>query len=331
MGHALADATAPQVTPLLVDDADASHVFVSQLDYADGRQVLLSTVGNAWYRLHSNVVAYQFLDWATKGLFIGACQVSLSTTPTTCSWPTPGPGGQRHRPQPAVPPERGRPRQRRRPPAGLPVGAPAGRRLKVQFPYNGSGASTETPVNPQVTKAVGFDATLNKAQAGRNYGRATSLAVSRSSTTESRRSCGPATSPARGTVTKVQLDLRVTSNSAALPVQVCAVTESWTEGNGNGGAGDTSGVSWNNRSNGSRWRTAGGSYAANRCVDVTLPGTGAASVDITPIWQAWNTNAIANHGVLVRATADGTATIGSAEAAAAVRRSPSTASAPPTP
>jgi hypothetical protein len=69
----------PRVTPLLVDDADRSRVLVSQLDYSDGRQVLLSTVGNAWFWLHSNVLAYQFLDFATGGLFIGGRFVSLST------------------------------------------------------------------------------------------------------------------------------------------------------------------------------------------------------------------------------------------------------------
>jgi hypothetical protein len=69
----------PRVTPLLVDDADRSKVLVSRLEYADGRQVLLSTVGNAWFWLHSNVLAYQFLDFATGGLFIGGRFVSLST------------------------------------------------------------------------------------------------------------------------------------------------------------------------------------------------------------------------------------------------------------
>src|SRR4029453_2311108 len=73
------DGSGPQVTPLLVDDASPTHALVSKLVYPDGRQVLLSTVGNAWYRLHSNVLAYQFLDFATKGLFVGGRFVSLFT------------------------------------------------------------------------------------------------------------------------------------------------------------------------------------------------------------------------------------------------------------
>jgi hypothetical protein len=78
-GTPRADGTGPEVTPLLVDDANPDQVLISQLDYADGRQVLLSTVGNAWFLLHSNMLAYQFLDFATDGLFIGGRFVSLST------------------------------------------------------------------------------------------------------------------------------------------------------------------------------------------------------------------------------------------------------------
>jgi hypothetical protein len=71
--------TAPRVTPLLVDDAHPERVLVSRIEYQDGREVLLSTVGNAWFWLHSNVLAYQFLDFATGGVFLGARFVSLST------------------------------------------------------------------------------------------------------------------------------------------------------------------------------------------------------------------------------------------------------------
>jgi hypothetical protein len=73
------DGTGPTVTPLLVNAAQPAGAYVSRLAYPDGREVLLSTVGNAWYRLHSNVLAYEFLNFATKGLFIGGRQISLST------------------------------------------------------------------------------------------------------------------------------------------------------------------------------------------------------------------------------------------------------------
>ncbi|MDH3293604.1 MAG: LamG domain-containing protein [Acidimicrobiia bacterium] len=73
------DGTGPTVEPLLVDSADPTHVFVSRLVYPDGREVLLSTISNAWYLTHSQVLAYEFLNFATSGVFIGARHVYLST------------------------------------------------------------------------------------------------------------------------------------------------------------------------------------------------------------------------------------------------------------
>ncbi len=74
-----ADGTGPTVQPLLVDQMDTNRTLISLLSYPDGREVLLSTITNAWYFIHSNVLAYEFVNFATKGLFIGARQVFLST------------------------------------------------------------------------------------------------------------------------------------------------------------------------------------------------------------------------------------------------------------
>jgi len=73
-----ADGTGPMVQPLLVDRMDINRTLISLLNYPDGREVLLSTITNAWYFIHSNVLAYEFVNFATKGLFIGARQVYLS-------------------------------------------------------------------------------------------------------------------------------------------------------------------------------------------------------------------------------------------------------------
>ncbi len=72
------DGTGPEVQPLLVDAADPQYSLVSELRYPDGRRVLLSTIGNAWFFVHSQVLAYEFLNYATSGLFIGARHVYLS-------------------------------------------------------------------------------------------------------------------------------------------------------------------------------------------------------------------------------------------------------------
>jgi hypothetical protein len=57
-GTARIDASAPTVTPLLVNPGDGS-LLISKLAYADGREVMLSTIANAWYFLHSNTLAYE--------------------------------------------------------------------------------------------------------------------------------------------------------------------------------------------------------------------------------------------------------------------------------
>jgi len=72
-----ADGTGPTVQPLLVDQMDTNRILISLLNYPDGREVLLSTITNAWYFIHSNVLAYEFVNFATKGLFIGAREVFL--------------------------------------------------------------------------------------------------------------------------------------------------------------------------------------------------------------------------------------------------------------
>jgi hypothetical protein len=61
------------VEKLLVLDDDPTKTFVSVLHYDDGREVLLSTITitNTSYLIHSQVLAYEFLSFATRGLFVG--------------------------------------------------------------------------------------------------------------------------------------------------------------------------------------------------------------------------------------------------------------------
>lgn len=70
--------TDPAVQPLLAVNGDTSQTLVSVLKYSDGREVLMSTVANAWFLAHSQVLAYEFLNFATKGLFIGSRQVHFN-------------------------------------------------------------------------------------------------------------------------------------------------------------------------------------------------------------------------------------------------------------
>lgn len=68
------DATA---TPLLIDKA-SGKALISRVEYPDGREVLLSTITNAWYLVFSQVLNYEFLNFATQGVFIGSRKVYLS-------------------------------------------------------------------------------------------------------------------------------------------------------------------------------------------------------------------------------------------------------------
>jgi hypothetical protein len=318
------DATRPTVTPLLVDNADASHVLVSRLTYPDGRQVLLSTVGNAWYRLHSNVLAYQFLDFATKGVFLGGRFVSLSTHTDDMFL-----GDDLWDPaQNATDPNK----SYRISPADLDnvvaqqaafrTKHPLAAGWKVQFPFNGIGAKGWTP-NPAIARAVADDTMLVSNNLN-NYGRSTTLMVQRSNSVERRAILQAADiskppSPA-DRVDKVTLRLTVSTTLAQpLPVQVCPLTQSWTEGNGNGGLLDLSGATWRQRANFTSWSTAGGTINAAACVSSQLTGPGANELDITPIWNAWAAGT-PNYGVLIRATANGSATFASAENATTANR-----------
>lgn len=65
----------PVVTPLLVDDNGYGLLF--RIQYPDGRDVLLSTLNQAPFFVHSHVLAYEFLNFATSGVFLGARRAYL--------------------------------------------------------------------------------------------------------------------------------------------------------------------------------------------------------------------------------------------------------------
>ena len=311
------DPNRPVATPLLVDNADPTHVLVSKLTYPDGRQTLLSTVGNAWYRLHSNVLAYQFLDFATKGVFLGGRYVSLST----------------HTDDMFLADDLWDPAQNKTDftktyrlsaadmdnviaqQNAFRTRHPLAASWRIQFPFNGIGAKGWTP-NPRVARTVADD-TMLVSNVGLNWGRSTSLTVQKNNNNERRvilRAADVSKPPTPADrVDKVLLRVVVSTTLAApLPVQVCPLTQSWTEGNGNGGILDLGGATWNQRANFTSWATPGGTIDAAACVTAQLTGPGANELDITSIWKGWASGK-PNHGVLIRATTNGSASLASAE------------------
>lgn len=71
-----AGGTDPRVTPLL--RSSAGGILVARLDYADGREVLFSSLGHAPWARASQVMAYAYVDFATRGLHLGAPRMFLS-------------------------------------------------------------------------------------------------------------------------------------------------------------------------------------------------------------------------------------------------------------
>jgi hypothetical protein len=72
------DGIGPVVEPLLVDADNPEQVLISALSYEDGREVLLSTMAAADFLAQSRLIAYEMVNFATSGLFIGARHAYLS-------------------------------------------------------------------------------------------------------------------------------------------------------------------------------------------------------------------------------------------------------------
>lgn len=75
------DLTIPSVTSLL--KTPKGETLVSVIQYKNDqtvvtREVLLSTISNAWYFTHSQVLSYEFINWVTQGVFVGGRFVYMS-------------------------------------------------------------------------------------------------------------------------------------------------------------------------------------------------------------------------------------------------------------
>ncbi len=66
----------PEVLPLLTEQ-NSGKILIARLRYADGREVLFSGINNDPIHLYSQLLAYEFLNFASRGVFIGARQVYL--------------------------------------------------------------------------------------------------------------------------------------------------------------------------------------------------------------------------------------------------------------
>jgi hypothetical protein len=80
---ALRDGSVPKVEPLLKTqngEALLSIVrYMAPTKTTPVREVMISTITNASFLIHSKVLAYEFINWVTQGVFVGARFVHMAT------------------------------------------------------------------------------------------------------------------------------------------------------------------------------------------------------------------------------------------------------------
>jgi hypothetical protein len=76
------DGSIPSVVPLLNTPSGEALVSVVRFmmpgQATPVREVLISTITNAWFLTHSQVLAYEFVNWVTQGVFVGGRIVHMA-------------------------------------------------------------------------------------------------------------------------------------------------------------------------------------------------------------------------------------------------------------
>lgn len=306
----------PLVQPLLTSQADPAKTLISVVKYPDGREVLLSTIANAPFLLHSQALAYEFLNFATKGVFIGARQVYLAAHVDDLFLPN-----TLWNPDLNINDET---REYRMTPADvtnlvtaqntLRSRYPTMREVVTDFAFNGSGAIPEVPVPDRQLLAVA-DTHVSSLLPGSNFG-ASREAVIKSGflgfDTNNflvRFDVPVNTSTA---LTRAQLTFRNRTTGAS-SLSICRITTSWAEGDGWLIAGAT----WWQSAIFRFWNNSGGDYDGSSCIAVNNAGGASSTFDVTPIVQRWISGA-ANHGFIVRMRGMGETRVNTREAGATV-------------
>jgi len=299
-----ADATAPVVTPLMTDSANGA-VLVSTLRYADGREVLLSTIANAPYFVHSQVLAYEFLSFATRGLFLGTRQVHLSVhtddlfiedevwDPVTNSTSL----TDTYRMTPADVSAMMAAQTRFR------AEHPLANDFVLQFPFNGFGAGNGKVLVGEEKYRPTTDAEIRPTSG--NLGAATLATIRRTGGVEASRYLLRFEDqlPLTGTIQVAELKLRG-KGGVDQQVTACLLTQDWAEGS----------ATWAQRTAGEPWSSPGGTYDTTACLPFVLKDKGNTKVDLAPIWERW-LEGQTSVGIVIRATSDSTSgvTVGTRE------------------
>ena len=81
-GTGLRDGSVPSVVPLLKTSGDETLLSVIRYmipsQTTPVREVMISTITNASFLIHSQVLAYEFINWVTQGVFVGGRNVHMA-------------------------------------------------------------------------------------------------------------------------------------------------------------------------------------------------------------------------------------------------------------
>lgn len=308
----------PLVQPLLTAQDDPSKTLISVVRYPDGRQVLLSTIAQATFLLHSQALSYEFLNFATKGVFIGARQVHLTAHVDDVFL-----ANELWNPELNMTDESRT--YRNRPAAvnaivaaqnALRTSYPTMKDFVVDFAFNGSGAVPETPVPDRQLRAVA-DTHISSSLVATNFGGA-NVGVIKSGflglDTNNLLVRFDVPANASTALTRAQLTFRNRTTGAS-SLSICRVTTAWDESNG--GLISLRGATWLQAAYARLWRRSGGDFDSTSCINVNNPGGASSTYDVTPIVQSW-LSGTANHGLIVRMRGTGETRVSTREAGATV-------------
>ncbi len=112
--------------------------------------------------------------------------------------------------------------------------------------------------------------------------------------------------PAGASVSNATLTMEAIENGGSINLDLYRVLEAWTEGASNGSSGV---VNWNQRTTGTDWSTAGGSYDARAVATLRSGSVGQHRWNITRLVQDWLSGTATNYGLILGSSDNGSSTV----------------------
>jgi len=295
--------TNPIVEPLLIDQT-SGKALVSKLVYADGRKVLYSGISNAWYLIHSQVLKYEFLNFATKGVFLGARKVHLTAhvddlfladgvwdPVTNTTMEEPGFRGSPKDIENLVASQQ-----------SLISAHPSLDNFKLDMVFNGGGAL----LAKETSLTADADTYIRERSSRRNYGSYTYGYFEQSWSDKRMLMHFPIEA---GLAPSSRTVLNLSGKTDTREGSICKASEKWVEKE----------TTWINARSGVSWSQRGGVYDSDSCVNFTLSG-GRASVDVTAIVNSWLDASSPNYGFVIKGSNRNTGVIYTREHSDASKR-----------